>query len=257
MTRRIPADALPLAAVTRAVQERQDKRGLTWRLRPATVSAYGADGQLRIVYDDDSTPVDAVSLIGRLPVGGRVMGMITPPAGNHVIGFLGADAPANNAGEAIGRSWLVELANDFSTGANNITPTAVTGMAFTAAPLGRYVVRLRASNNGDAAADVKFGWTAPSGAQMERYVLAIPVGETTNAAAGTWASARRIVTDNQGAANTSAVAPSTAFPGYWEDILVRVGATGGVVQLMAAQVVVSATPSVVRAQSYMEVQRYR
>lgn len=257
MTGPIPASALPIAAVARAVQDRQDKRGLSWHLRPATVAAYGADGQLRIVYDDDSTPVNAVSIIGRLPVGGRVMGMITPPAGNHVVGFLGADAPANNTGEAIGRSWLVELTSDFSTGANNTTPIAVTGMSFTAAPLGRYVVRLRASSNGDTAADIKFGWTAPSGAQMERYVLAIPVAETTNANPGTWTSARRIVSDNQGAANTSSVAPSTALPGYWEDILVRIGATGGTVQLMTAQVAVSATPSLVRAQSYMEIQRYR
>lgn len=250
-----------VADLTRAVQARAERLGLIWRLRPATVGAPGLDGQLRIYYDgpDTGNPVllDAVSLIGRLPVGARVMAIMSPPAGNHVIGFLGADFPANVAGEQIGRSWLVELTSDWSTGASNTTATAVTGMRFTGAPLGRYVVRLRASNNGDTAADVKYSWTVPAGASADRYALFLPSGEVTDAAATTFGSMRRAATDAQPAASTANSAPSTQFPGYWEDILVRMSATGGVVQLMAAQNVTSVTPTVVRAQSYMEVTRYR
>ncbi len=247
--------------LARAVQARADRLGLVWRLRPATVGAPGLDGQFRIYYDGPATgdPVllDAVSLIGRLPEGARVMAIMSPPAGHHVIGFLGADFPANVAGEQIGRSWLVELGTDWSTAPSTTTPAAVTGMVFTAAPNGRYIVRLRASNNGDTAADVKFSWTVPSGANADRYALFLPSGETTDAAATTFGSMRRIATDTQPAANTANSAPSTQFPGYWEDILVRIGATGGSVQLMAAQNATSVTPTVVRAQSYMEITRYR
>lgn len=55
--------------------------GLVWRLRPATVIA-GA----MVTFDGDTTPVAAVSLIGALYPGARVMCIITPPDGTFIVG---------------------------------------------------------------------------------------------------------------------------------------------------------------------------
>lgn len=248
---------LPVVAIARAIAERADSLGLVWKLRPATLMPPSPSGQLQIMYDGDSVTINAVSLIGRLPVGARVMCVVTPPAGNHIIGFLGADFPPSVPGEAIGRPRVILLEQDWSTPPSSTALTDVTGMTFPIAPLGRYVIRLRASNNGDAAADIKYSWTIPSGASMDRYIISLPTAETTNFNPTTWSTTKRIHTDSQPNANTSATPPSTGFPGYWEDIMVKAGATGGAVQLTAGQNVSNATPSVIRQFSYMEVQRYR
>lgn len=250
-------DQLPIKAIANALAERAWELGLTWRLVPATVGEPGQGGVMRVTLDGDTVPIDATTMIGRLAVGARVFVVLSPPAGVHIVGFMGADFPPSVVGEAIGRPRLIELATDWSTGANNTTPTNVTGMSFTAVAGGRYIVRLRASHTGASAADIKYGWTAPTGAALDRYVITIPPEELTNYNPTTWSSARRGVGDNQGSAITQNSAPSTPFPGHWEDILVRMGATGGAVQLRASQVTTNATPSTMRANSYMEVQRYR
>lgn len=247
---------LPVGPIALAIAEHGEQLGLVWRLRPATVGPLDTNGQVRITYDGDTVMMSAVSLIGRLPVGARVMAIMSPPSGHHIVGFLGADFPAQVSHEAIGRPQLVYLTGNFSLPVSSTTLTAVTGMSFQVAPNSLYVVRLRASNSGDTAADCKYSWSVPSGTNFDRYAISLPTAETTNFNPTTWSTAKRIASDSQANANTAASPPSTAFPGYWEDILVRSGSTPGTCQLMAAQAASSATPTLVLAQSYMEVQRY-
>ena len=61
--------------------------GLTWTLRQATVSPSPPGQQLQITYDGDTTPINATSLIGFLPVNTRVYAMAVPPSGNFVTGL--------------------------------------------------------------------------------------------------------------------------------------------------------------------------
>jgi hypothetical protein len=248
---------LPVKEIANALAERAGELGLTWRLVPATVSPPGPGGVMRVTLDGDTEAIDAVTMIGRLPVDARVFVIMSPPAGVHIVGFLGYDFPPSVSGEAIGRPRLIELITGYTTPASSTAMNDVPGMNFTGVANGRYVVRLRASHTGASAADIKYSWTAPGGATMDRYVLTIPTGELTNFNPTTWTNARRSLGDQQGSAITQAVAPSTAFPGHWEDCIVRLGATGGTVQLQAGQNTSDVNPSIVRSGTYMEVQRYR
>jgi hypothetical protein len=63
--------------------------GLTWILRPATVTD---SSPLMIRYDGDTVDTTPVNMTGRvLAVGRRVMGLLIPPSGNFVAGFYGED----------------------------------------------------------------------------------------------------------------------------------------------------------------------
>lgn len=101
-----------------SIVERAQALGLTWTLRPATVSVATTEALL-IAYDAPtdliSTPITAVNLTGQgLAVGTRVMGLVVPPSGNYVIGFptMGG-APSNGfAGALAGR--IDSIANSAS-----------------------------------------------------------------------------------------------------------------------------------------------
>jgi hypothetical protein len=257
----IPDGTLPIADIVKAIIDRADELGLRWRLVPATVSEPGPNGQVRVVYDGDTEDIDAVTMIGRLPAGARVFVVVSPPAGVHVVGFMGYDPPAYYDGEAIGRSRLIVLGADFPTPASSTTSQDVTGMSFEVGAGQKYIVRLRASVGGSGSADAKISWSGPSGAVMARYVLSIPPAETVNQAATTFTSIRRGLATEQPTAITSTGAggstDSTAFPGYWEDVILRVGDTGGTIQLRIGQQASNATPTVLRSDTYIEVQQYR
>lgn len=79
---------VPIKALAEAFVARADQLGLTWRLRPATIAKPAADGSLRGIYDGDTEPLPLTSLVGPLLAGARVQCLITPPAGNHVVGFV-------------------------------------------------------------------------------------------------------------------------------------------------------------------------
>lgn len=81
------APSLISTGVETLVQE-AGRLGLTWTLRPATVILIDpspTSGLATITYDGDSTGVTAVSLIGVVTPGDRVMGLIIPPAGNFIL----------------------------------------------------------------------------------------------------------------------------------------------------------------------------
>lgn len=72
------------AAGTKQLIEDATRLGISWTLRPGTVLI---TDPLKVTFDGDDTPVSAVSIIGILAVGTRVMGLIVPPGGNFVIGM--------------------------------------------------------------------------------------------------------------------------------------------------------------------------
>lgn len=245
---------LPIKEIALAIAAHADSLGLVWRLVPGTVAPPGAGGVTRVTLDGDTVAIDAVTMIGRLPVGGRVFVMLTPPAGAHIVGFLGYDFPPSVVGEAIGRSRMISTTANFDRTSSTVAP--VTGMEFTVVPNAVYEVRLRASFGGDIATDAKVSWTIPSGG-MERYASGVHVGELNNYAASVVLMGRRGATTEQASATFSGGGSgSTDFSFYSEDCQLRVGATGGLVQLNFARNSGSGTATL-RSNSYMIVQRYR
>lgn len=74
-----------------SIVDRAASLGLTWNLRPATISVAGTIG-IQITYDGDSRPINCVNMTGNyLFVGDRVMGMFVPPSGNFVTSILDID----------------------------------------------------------------------------------------------------------------------------------------------------------------------
>jgi hypothetical protein len=248
-------NSLPIADIARAIQDRSEELGLVWKLRPATVAAPGPSGQLRIVYDGDSELIDAVSVIGRLPVGARVMGLISPPAGNHVIGFLGADFPPLIALEAVGRPYL--YIHPGSQTLSSTTYANVTGFAIYGAPRAQYMIRARMAVGGPLASDVKLRWQVPAGASMTRHILGIPNTATgSNVSSNQLQSVRRSATTDANNGTFGGAAPGNDLTVAWEDNLVTMGTTAGSIQLQAALVAASGNGTFYSG-SQMEIQRYR
>ncbi len=70
-------------ATMEAVVENKEQLGLTWGLRPATVSSASP---LEAILDGDSAAIGVISMTGALSVGERVYVMYVPPSGNYVMG---------------------------------------------------------------------------------------------------------------------------------------------------------------------------
>jgi hypothetical protein len=72
-----------------AIVENAKRLGLQWGATPATIHQASTDnGFVQLVFDGDTTPVQAMSLVGKLLPGWRVMVMTVPPSANFVIGSL-------------------------------------------------------------------------------------------------------------------------------------------------------------------------
>ncbi|WP_442929402.1 glycine-rich domain-containing protein [Micromonospora sp. WMMC273] len=76
-------------ALARAVLERMQSQ-TAWALRPATIDPPDRLGRTMGTVDGDSTSVRMTSLIGRVVPGARVMVLVTPPSGHHIVGWVGA-----------------------------------------------------------------------------------------------------------------------------------------------------------------------
>ncbi len=250
----VPAADMPLKALAEGIAERGDALGLTWQLIPATVATPGDSGEMRVTLDGDSIAVAATSMIGRLAVGARVFVILSPPAGVHIVGFLGYDFPPSVAGEAIGRPRMIVLGTQFndSTG----TLQTVTGMSFTAAANAVYEIRFRGSPAAVAADDYKIDWTVPSGAGMNRYNLFPSAAYAGNdsLAVTSFAFPRQ---GNATSATGGGISAAGGSPGHWEDIYLKTTTSGGTVQLRFARSAASGSTASLRADSYMIVQRFR
>ncbi len=72
-------------ARVKAIQDNADRLGLTWGLRPATVTS--AD-PVQARYDGDSEAIGMVSMVGVVAVGQRVYAIRVPPSGNYIAGVV-------------------------------------------------------------------------------------------------------------------------------------------------------------------------
>ena len=74
------------SAAASALIQNADRLGLKWDLKPATVSQ--VEPVVTVVYDGDTTPITAVSMIGNVSIDQRVYVIFVPPSGNFIIGRL-------------------------------------------------------------------------------------------------------------------------------------------------------------------------
>lgn len=91
MTDKLTQEAPALVGIgAQSIVERAKELGLTWTLRPATVTSIGSSlNPIEITYDGDTVSIGAVNLTGgALALADRVMGLILPPSGNFIIGSI-------------------------------------------------------------------------------------------------------------------------------------------------------------------------
>lgn len=92
-----PSSGLPdtIATGIEALVGSADRLGLKWRITPATTGAnsyVGAGGYIGVTLDGDTSISTAVSLVGPIQPGARVMVLDVPPTNKYVIGWVGATA---------------------------------------------------------------------------------------------------------------------------------------------------------------------
>jgi len=146
---------VPIKALAQALIDRADELGLTWQLRPAQVTTPAADGALQIIYDGDTAVQRATSMLGALPVGLRVYCLITPPAGNHVVGVVGGPTYP-----AIGQSVAAVRTSDVNLVNNTFVDDTVLKFAVTT---GTYMFEMESFYNALAAAGFKSQFTLTAG----------------------------------------------------------------------------------------------
>lgn len=80
-------DTVNVATTTvQAIIDNADRLGLTWDIKPATVSRAIPPA---VTVDGDTVSIGATSIIGRLALGQRVYVIIVPPSAVFVIGLAG------------------------------------------------------------------------------------------------------------------------------------------------------------------------
>lgn len=77
-----------LSVQAQAVVDRAKALGLTWTLRPGAISS-STSTPPEVIYDGDTEPVGATSLVGSVLPTDRVMLLQVPPAGNFIVGRIG------------------------------------------------------------------------------------------------------------------------------------------------------------------------
>lgn len=112
-----------------------------------------------------------------------------------------------------------------------------------------YLIELNMFMSGTAG-DLKTSWNMPAGALMYRWALGPDVGATSNANISMRSSVHLAATEV-----TYGVFSESSWSGASETIVIFMSSTAGVVQLKFAQNSSSATPSGLRAASFMKVTR--
>lgn len=90
--REISSDHSADASTVQLVQSivaNAERLGLVWKMRPGTITRSGSDGTPRVILDGTTQPIRCMSLLGPMMVGTRVIAVLSPPAGCHVIGVGG------------------------------------------------------------------------------------------------------------------------------------------------------------------------
>ena len=144
---------------------------------------------------------------------------------------------------------MVKTANESVT--NSTTPQDDDHLFFSIGANETYTFYGFLSINGDAAGDVAYGFTVPSGGLLRWGQHA---GQT--AAVGSGSLTMNINSNNTSGATVGAAAVGTAIStavAFWG--IVENGSTAGTVQLQWAQRVASATASTVESSSWLKAQR--
>lgn len=165
--------------------------------------------------------------------------------------------PEFRAGQRITASLLnagkLEYVINAAGAQTNATTTvaAATDLSFDVEANAVYLVQARLSFGGTNTVDAKVNWTVPSGATMQRNIIAASETGTTNEDTNAIFIRRGASTQQESGIFTS---PSvTAFNTYWEDVWLVVGATAGTVQANFAAV--NAGTATLNADSYITYQR--
>jgi hypothetical protein len=77
-------DVTVAVAAVQAAADEGTRLGLTWQLRPGTVTN---TSPLTVIYDGDSAGISMTSMVGDIGVGQRVYAIFVPPSGNFIVGF--------------------------------------------------------------------------------------------------------------------------------------------------------------------------
>lgn len=102
-----------IGTTVKALQEHARSLGLTWSLRPGTVTS--VDGGVLVTLDGDAAIISAVNLLDFVSIGDRVMIISVPPSGNFIVGLVGGVSAAG-------------VLNDSSTAAGGTTSATFTFM---------------------------------------------------------------------------------------------------------------------------------
>jgi hypothetical protein len=120
-----PTTSQPLSSPAKAIVDNAKRLGLTWTMRPATVSSLAfttTSHPVHIIYDGDTATVAAVSVCGVVPPGSRVLCIQIPPSGNFIIGSLMGDTQS----QLVARGRAVTVNNfTITTAQQDITESEV------------------------------------------------------------------------------------------------------------------------------------
>ena len=102
-----------------AIIENAKRLGLQWGIAPATVQqASVSTGFVQIIMDGDTTPIQAMSLVGSLLPGWRVMVLSVPPSANFIVGsfvqtsgMVGYGSRTTNPSASTTETAVLELDN--------------------------------------------------------------------------------------------------------------------------------------------------
>jgi len=83
------------SAGAQALVDNASRLGLTWTLRPGVVATASP---LSVLFDGDTTPIAATSLMGLLTLDLRVQGLLVPPSGAFVMYIMTSISLAGRAG---------------------------------------------------------------------------------------------------------------------------------------------------------------
>jgi len=208
------------------------------QLRTGTVTALAADGTATVTLNGGSVP--------NVPVLGNVSLVV-----GAVVQMLSQRGSLLILGVTINTKRFCIKASDQNSPTNSTTPVDATDLSFVGAPNAVYLVDAYLSYGGSTS-DAKFLWTGPSGFNMARYLIA-PGQSNTNSQDTLMASLRRSPGTGQVAGSSGGGA--SEFTDYQEKSLVRIGATGGTVQLQFGQNGANATAITLHGDSFLIVER--
>lgn len=173
------------AFTTRSIKANASALGLTWNLRLATVKTGGQLATVLLDGDDAATPaISAISLIGVVTKGARVMTLWIPPNTLYVIGSPGGTVARNLTNRV-----YQQATSDLTL---NTTPTLIPGTLVTVTTLGAAEWEVNAVFDFAqtvAGAPSSLGALFVDGVTMSALVVRTPAASAVSrqASAGLWA----------------------------------------------------------------------